>query len=42
VGPPNNEQAVSLVEKPEPETVTVDPTGAEAGVSVMDGPEVRI
>jgi len=39
IGPPNNEQPVSLAEKPEPATTTVDPAGAEAGLSVMDGPE---
>jgi hypothetical protein len=33
---PDNEQLVSLVEKPEPDTVTVDPTCPDAGLSVID------
>jgi hypothetical protein len=41
IGVPDNEQLVSSVEKPEPETVTDDPTGAEAELNVMNGPEVR-
>ena len=34
---PDIEQAVSLVEKPEPETITVDPAELEAGLREMDG-----
>jgi hypothetical protein len=37
MAPPDNEQAVSLAEKPEPDTVTVAPAGAETGLSVIDG-----
>ena len=35
-GVPVSEQLVSLVEKPEPETVTVEPTEAETGLRRMD------
>jgi len=34
--PPVIKQALSLVEKPDPVTETVAPTGAEDGLSVMD------
>ena len=34
--PPDNEQLVSLVENPDPVTVTVAPTGAEEGLTTMD------
>jgi hypothetical protein len=37
IAPPDNEQVVSAVEKPEPETVTVAPTVAEVALSVIDG-----
>jgi hypothetical protein len=33
---PDNVQATSLVEKPEPVTVTVDPDGAVTGLSTID------
>jgi len=36
MAPLDNTQVVSLVEKPDPDTVTVVPTGAEAGLSVID------
>ncbi len=38
-GLPNKEHAVSLMEKPEPETRTVAPTRAEVGLSVIDAVE---
>jgi len=34
---PDTEQAVSLSEKPEPETLTVDPPEPNAGPREMDG-----
>ncbi len=34
---PDNEQAVSPDEKPKPYTPTIDPAGAEAWFSAMDG-----
>jgi hypothetical protein len=34
---PNNVHLVSLVEKPEPERLTVDPAGPEEGLREMDG-----
>ena len=34
---PDNEQIVSLAEKPEPDTSTVDPTDPEVGLREIDG-----
>lgn len=34
---PEIKQPVSLIEKPEPVTLTVDPAGAEVGLSAIDG-----
>jgi len=35
MNPPDSEQVTSLVENPEPATMTVPPTGAEVGLSVI-------
>jgi len=40
--PPENEQEVSLVEKWIPITVIVDPARPDGGLSVIDGPFVRL
>jgi hypothetical protein len=36
-GPPENEQPMSPVEKPEPDTETVDPAEVEMGLSAIEG-----
>ena len=33
---PDNEQPVSLVENPEPDTMTLDPTRPDTGLSIID------
>ena len=40
MGLPDKEQVVSLVEKPDPSTCTIDPTEADDGLSVMNAVEV--
>jgi hypothetical protein len=39
---PEIKQAVSLTEKPDPVTLTVDPAGAEAGLSTIEGVLVAV
>ena len=41
-GPPEIKQEVSLVEKPEPETATSNPTELEVGLSVMVGAPMTV